>query len=416
MTKVAALRFSALLAAVLLLLAPVAAQATHQVGPGGLPQIADAVAVAQPGDLIVVQPGSYLPFDVSIGVRIVAPMGAVVSPLIGAQFPVSINVPAGQRASFVGLAWQSFNAYPPAIWPLSMQVVGHALFQDCSFICGYVDYEGTPTSCNGDVQFDRCQWSALDDCLYVAGGHVQLNDCQLTASWTSYNAGVAHAVVAGGGLLEIYSSTLRGAHGDNLISCPASAAIVIGGSARLRIVDSTATAGDPFYPSCSAGVSAIENTTSHPVLHTRSTLVGGSGSVGWPPVPVQAPPIEGLDQQTPLPGGMAASNGPAIGAPYIATVSGPLGALVGVGLSFDRTTATAVPFVSNPVHFDPATVIAYQWGALSMPLAAWPGFGTSDFQVPLLPAGALGLELWLHPVVWGPTGLAAGPTLGGLVR
>ncbi|MCB9876902.1 MAG: hypothetical protein H6835_04785 [Planctomycetes bacterium] len=409
-------RMPAALALVLATALPAVAQAPHLVGPGGFAQIGDAVAAAQPGDLIVVQQGTYLPFDVPIGVRIVAPAGATVSPPIGAQFPVAIAVPPGQRASFVGLSWRTVTSYPPAIWPLAMQVQGHAVFQNCRFECPNADYDGTPTTCNGDVQFDRCIWTALDDCLEVAGGHVQLNDCNLAASWTSYNHGPAHAVVATGGVLEIFSSGLQGAAGDDLVSCPGSSAIVLSGNARLRITDSLAIAGTSWFLSCSPGVSAIENNTANPVLHARSTLTGSQGQVGFPPVLVQAPPITGPEQQEPLVGGIGPGSGPASGFAYSATVFGPLNAFVAVGLSFDRAPATTIPFFATPVHFDLATVIVYQTGLLTTPLAAWPGFGSFDTQTPPLPAAGLGLELWLHPITWDGAALRAGPTLGGVLR
>ncbi|MEZ6036648.1 MAG: hypothetical protein R3F29_04155 [Planctomycetota bacterium] len=409
-------RLPSALALALATAASALAQTTHQVGPGGFAQIGDAVAAAQPGDLIVVQQGLYQPFDVSIGVRIVAPAGATVSPAIGAQFPVSITVPSGQRASFVGLSWRTVTAYPPAIWPLTMQVQGHAVFQNCSFQCSNADFEGTPTTCNGDVQFDRCIWTALDDCLEVTGGHVQLNDCNLTASSTNYNQGPAHAVVATGGVLEIFSSSLRGAGGASSNSCPGSSAVVLSGNARLRITDSAAIAGTSWFLSCSPGVAAIENNTGNPVLHARSTLTGSQGQIGFPPVLVQAPPIAGPEQQEPLVGGIGPGSGPASGFAYSATVFGPLNAFVAVGLSFDRAPATTIPFFTTPVHFDPGTVIAYQWGLLTTPLAAWPGFGSFDTQTPPLPAAGLGLELWLHPITWDGAELRAGPTLGGVLR
>src|SRR5688572_32587777 len=56
---------------VVVLAAPfVSAQATHVVGPGGFAQIRSALAVAQAGDAIEVQPGTYAQFDCSVGVTI----------------------------------------------------------------------------------------------------------------------------------------------------------------------------------------------------------------------------------------------------------------------------------------------------------------------------------------------------------
>ena len=46
------------------------AQTTHIVGLGGLPQIRDALAIAAPGDTILVQPGTYAHFSATVGVQI----------------------------------------------------------------------------------------------------------------------------------------------------------------------------------------------------------------------------------------------------------------------------------------------------------------------------------------------------------
>ena len=55
---------------VLLFAAGALAQTTHLVGPGGLAQIRDALLIAAPGDLVLVQPGTYAQFHANVGVTI----------------------------------------------------------------------------------------------------------------------------------------------------------------------------------------------------------------------------------------------------------------------------------------------------------------------------------------------------------
>lgn len=392
----------------------VAAQATHQVGAGGFAQIGHALAIAAPGDLIVVQPGTYLPFDLYIGVRIVAPAGATVTPTIGASFSSDLHVPAGQKAALVGLEFRTVSSYPPAIAPVQLSVAGHAVFADCQFQSVNADNEGSAVTCNGDVQFDRCLWRGLDDCLTVEGGFVELNDCDLRGLWQVYNQGPAHAIVALGGVVRVFSSTLRGSDGDQSISCPGNAAIVLAPSARLLIADSTVTGGDGFYPSCTPPPGIINQSTAA-VLHARSNITGGMGGVGWPPVITQGPPFQGPALAAALAGGLGPVAGPEVGSSYDVTVFGPIGCCAAIGMTFERELATPVSFATPIVHFSPGQVFAYQWGAIGTPLPNWPAFGAMTVNVPL-PGSAFGLEFWLHPLVWDGATFQVGPTLGGVVR
>lgn len=401
-----------------LVTAPANAQATLTVGAGGYAEIADAIAAAQPGDQILVEPGAYQPFDLTIGVRIVAPAGATAVGAMGAMFSRQISVPAGQRAEIVGLGFRSFSTFPPAIWPVNLTISGHVAFADCTFSAINADFSMPLTVCNGDIQFDRCTFEALDDCVVVSGGHVQLNECKLTGSGQSYNPPPARAIRAGGGQVDVFSCELRGANSAQNF-CDGSEAIQLTGQARLRLRDSTVIggSGDPFFFGC-LGASGIANYTAFPVQYVRSQIAGGLDATG-----VQQPPISGSEQLTPLTGGFGPPapgfgpfGGPRVGAAYTATVIAPSSSLAAVALSFERTLATVVPSIAQPVHFDPVDVILFSWGIAATPLPAWPGFGTFEVQTaPLTPAMA-DLEFWLHPLVWDGAQFQAGPTLGGVVK
>lgn len=77
--------------AALALAAPIAAQTTHLVGPGGFATIPDALAVAAPGDVVLVQPGSYPGFFVTTGVTVRA-LGLVQVSTISCTLPPGANL------------------------------------------------------------------------------------------------------------------------------------------------------------------------------------------------------------------------------------------------------------------------------------------------------------------------------------
>lgn len=82
------LRFASLALAVA---APIAAQATHLVGPGGFATIPEALAVATPGDVVLVQAGSYPGFFATQGVTVRA-LGLVQVASISCTLPPGANL------------------------------------------------------------------------------------------------------------------------------------------------------------------------------------------------------------------------------------------------------------------------------------------------------------------------------------
>lgn len=109
------------------------AQTTHLVGPGGLPQIRNALANAAPGDLIHVQPGTYAQFDANVGVTIralvpgtvtiaydiaFAPAGCSANPFCGV-----IEGPGGQPSA---RGSSSAGCVQPATRPRSCCACRHA--------------------------------------------------------------------------------------------------------------------------------------------------------------------------------------------------------------------------------------------------------------------------------------------------
>jgi hypothetical protein len=395
-----------------LLAGALSAQSTLTVGPGGYAEIGDAVAAAQPGDLILVQSGTYLPFNVPIGVRILAPNGAsVTTPPGGPGIPWihDVNPPTGQQATIVGLTFVTNSAYPPAEPPVTVRATGNVVFADCVFR-NLSDYASNAVICNGDVQFDRCQWNSVWDCMSVLGGRVVANECQFQASRVVWAGGSPSCLVAGNGEIALHFCNLRGAASIGSPDYIGGPAIQLSGTARLSLADCTVTGGD----SQTWASTAIINNSTQPVLHARSNIAGGHGTLSWyPALTGPGPAFQGAEQTAMLIGGGGWTR-PTIGSTYLGSVIGPTNSLVAVALSFERTAARNVPFAAQPIHFDPAAAIGFSYGVANAS-SPWPGYGFYTWQTATLTASMRGMQFWLHPFVFDGITFQVGPTFGGLV-
>lgn len=389
-----------------------AAQATLNVGPGGYPEIVAAIAAAQPGDLILVQQGAYLPFDLSIGVRILAPDGATVTtPPGGGGLPWvhHIDPPAGQTAQIVGLTFRNNSAYPPAEPPVALMVTGNVVFAGCTFF-NWADYNDEAVTCNGDVQFDRCTWNSIWDGLSVVGGRVAVNGCTFRAYQIDWGGHDATCIAAGAGEVTLNTCDLEGSSAISLSYPIGVPAIRLSGTARLSIADSLVVGGD----SQTWASTAIVNTTAQPVQHARSTIVGGHGRLSmFPPLAGSGPGFSGPAQTAPLIGGGGAPTGPRVGSLYYGGVIAPANRIALLVLSSERTAAATVPFAAQPIHFDPATAIVYGFG-LTSGFSPWPGAGSYMWQTVTLPTSMQGVQFWLHSLVWDGATFQVGPTAGGV--
>lgn len=125
-------------------------QATHLVGPGGLRQIRDALAVASPGDVIHVQPGTYAHFTatVPVTIRALVPRSVTVvfdptydlpgcpNPFLCASLygPTRLGPPAGQTLNVVGVDFAS-TVVPTSFGSIYHRLVvtgGRVTLDDCS--------------------------------------------------------------------------------------------------------------------------------------------------------------------------------------------------------------------------------------------------------------------------------------------
>lgn len=129
------------------------AQTTLLVGPSGLPQIRTAIALAAPGDVIVVEPGTYAHFELSLGVTIRAqqpgtvqvaydpaflPTGCASSlTCLVSQGPTTLTLPPGQTAHLCGLDFVGNQYALPVAGLTAFHHVavtsGIVVAEDCTF-------------------------------------------------------------------------------------------------------------------------------------------------------------------------------------------------------------------------------------------------------------------------------------------
>lgn len=403
-------RHPSLLVTCFALAGTVTAQSTLTVGPGGYAQISDAIAAASPGDSILVQSGSYLPFDLAIGVTIFAPSGATVTtPPGGPGIPWihTVQPPPGQQATIVGLTYVTNPVYPPAEPPLTVQAMGNVVFADCVFN-NYSDYPSHAVICDGDVQFDRCQFTGVHDCLSVIGGRVIANQCRFTPFEVMWAPRNPSCLVATDGIIGMHFCEMRGAAAQH--SLTGAPAVRLSGIASLSLADCTVLGG----ASNAWASTAVVSTSANPVLHSRSNIAGGQGQLSWyPPLSGPGPAFNGASLTASLIGGGSAAR-PTVGAPFYGSVIGPANSVYVVVLSFTRTSATPFALTTQPVHFDPSSAVIFSSGLASFALP-WPGFGFYTWQTVTLPTAMYGSQFWLHSIVWDGAAFQVGPTFGGLV-
>jgi len=382
------------------LLTPAAAfaQTTHLVGPGGFAQIRDALAVAAPGDVIEVQPGTYAHFTASIGVTIRAvtpgtvlveydmaflPPGCGSSPAcVAAEGPTRIAPPAGQVVNCIGLDFRPTN--------LSFLFLHRVLVT------------------SGIATFDRCTLQAQNaNALSVDGARVHLQQCTLAGVGTG---GAAIALAANnaavtavrcsftgstsaslpGAAVRLRSSELQGSQlqltgGANLFGAPGAAALDLDASSAAWISDATLTGGGTTCPvSVGGGTGRIDRSVLAPAGACSSLPTGL---------------VVGADSTTPLQNG----------GPFTVDYRTDPNQLV---LIFASTGLSYVPLpgiTDQALTLDPGNL----WLATAL-LSDATGFATVTWN---MPAGQfLDTSLFVVGVGLTPTLLALSPPVGGVIR
>jgi hypothetical protein len=205
-----------------------AAQAdTLRVGPSGaFAQINTAVAASQPGDTIIVEPGTYVPFTASHALRVIGDgTGPVVIGFVGTNGVTVSNLPAGAEfvLSGVEVRTNTLGAAGSALVRLDANA-GTVVLHDVLVQGAFAGVGLRVTNCASVVVTDS---RILDSGPYIstsAGGAIEsslstllLADCTVTGDVGGGGAAEPgdHALVASGGRVELWRSSLRGGDGSS---------------------------------------------------------------------------------------------------------------------------------------------------------------------------------------------------------
>jgi hypothetical protein len=153
------------------------AQTVHVVGPGALPEISSALAIAAAGDIVHVQPGTYAPFAVGIACTIRASTpGTVLVQSAAAAPSVTIAPPPGQTVHLVGVDFDADNGQGVAITA-------------------------------GRVTLDQCTLRSTGTPLSITNADVHLQGCTITST---HHVGFHAAMTANGARVTAIDSTFQG--------------------------------------------------------------------------------------------------------------------------------------------------------------------------------------------------------------
>lgn len=370
------------------------AQTVIVVGPGGLPQIRDAVAIATAGDVVVVQPGTYAQFVANVGCTIRAMVPGTVDVRIDPTFL------ACSPCWFAGMT----QLAPPS--GQVIHVVGLTFRPDLGTYQGQPVYPGVSVA-SGTVTFDDCRIGAqgsstLITPLAVTNATVHLQHCTVEGfpfasamhTLTAINATVTaidtvvrtHPGPLGGfGVaISVQNSVLSGS-GLQLVGITIEA---------LRVINSQVWLSDSSLATVPVSTCAITVVGQPPQLdRCTSTQPATCSSFPSPtfllgvsrPAPLQQGTTFTLDYST-------EANG------IVATVA-----------SFGLATAT-LPTVVQPVWIDQGSALN-----LGFVLADGRGHATASWAIP---AGTAFIDrsLWFQGVSGSNLPLQLSQVTGGVVR
>ncbi len=390
------------------LCAVASAQTTRVVGPSGFAQIRDALLVSQPGDTVLVQPGTYAHFDVTIPVTVRAAQPGTVDvaydPAIAGpgclnfslcaafQGPTRIGPPAGTTAHLVGLRFQ----------PNTVPAVGGIV----------VRHRVVVTS--GRVVFDQCEMRATGATpLFVQNAEAHLLGCVVeglgpfdqthgcvlqSASMTAVSTSFVGGSAAGAGLQagvgivltqsRLHASAILSRGGDHAFGGTGGAALSCDGASQFDVSDSAFVAG--------LGGS--------PCLMTGSGVAGSRAArsqVGQGPfcsVPIAAD-VTGASRPMPI----------VLGVPF--TVAATTGPFFPVAFFVaPRLGSAVVANVRERVSLDLGST--FEAGVLVADAA---GSAVATWNVPNDPQ-LVGFQLWVQALSGAASPFSLSPLVGSIVR
>lgn len=373
---------------------PLPAQAIHLVGPGGLPQIRDALAIAAPGDLLAVLPGSYAPFHARAGVTIAAVVPGSVDITVDPAFvgPCSpcwfegiteLSPPPGQTVRLVGLAftatWIVFSGQ--IVYPAVAVTGGRATFEDCSIAATSAFFPALSVQ-GANVHLQDCTIDAFEQLTGITG--LRADSANVTAVGTAIRRHATLGSLIGYGV-SLVNSTL---HGSHLMLDGDTTAALFADNSQVWLSDTTLRGP--------AGTCPVGWLGAQPELDRCTLLPAPAGCPAFAPLA----PLLGVDR--PLP--------PLSGAPFSLAFRTAPNAVVAV---FANTSLDSVPVpgvLAQPLAIAPV-------GALSLGTVLADGTGAAVATWPI-PAGAafVGRQLWFQGVSGLALPLPASPPAGGTIR
>ncbi|MBX3464634.1 MAG: hypothetical protein KF830_15805 [Planctomycetes bacterium] len=370
-------------------------QTTHLVGPGGLPQIRDALAVAAHGDTILVQPGTYAHFACSLAVtiRATAP-GSVVVALNGAfpppicastfcaptQGPTVFALPSAATAHVVGLVFEPTVGLQLGTYHHVVVTGGRVTFDGCRL---EASNRNALSVYDAAVHLQNCvvrNFNGFGHALYGLRAHVTATDVWFlggSAVLSSQHDGVQlhDSRFVGSNLLVQGGSSILGGPGRALHAS----------HSEVWIADSSLGAGD-------CAVYAYSTTG----RIDRSTLSLAAGCAGQLP----NGPVVGVERL------LIPSNGQ----PLTMLVRTEPNALVAIHAAQQLGTTSAPGLLEQPFALDLSSLFL-----AGVYLADANGEVTASWNLP--PAQFVGTPLWLEAIALLPNlPIQVGPVVGGIIR
>lgn len=355
------------------------AQATHLVGPGGHAQIDDALAVAAPGDTILVQPGSYSAFHATFGVTIRATVAGV--PLVVTKCTATLAT--GQELHVVDLRLQSIAIQGGRSTLTGCTVSGFPFNDSVSVDSGVLHLARSTVATIGGI-------ATSIRGLVATQSYVSATDCHFHGG----DAVVQTGIPAGAALL-LQDATLVGSHltaigGRGLLGSPnvaPAAAVLAAGASAIWISDSQLIGGSLMIGPPTACAIAASNGRL-----VRCTLVPNCPS----PLPTTGSLLSARDLTTPVSPGTHTVE-------FRTDPNAPLAVLLASG-----TGSATLAGIEQPIALALGGAVLWHLG-----LTDASGQALVPFPVP---AGMAGHAWWIQ-AIGGPTlPLQASPLTGGFVH
>lgn len=353
-------------------------QQVHHVGPGNLPDIDSATAIAAPGDVIMVAPGTYPSFLLQIGVSIIAtqPGTVLIDPASASLFGQILHIPSTQTAHLVGIRMARTSV-----------VDGTVTFDQCVI-------EGVRVGLTvnaGSTHLQNCLLRALPILsvvpgvsagLEIAGGSVTAVDSIFVGTDSqSYFGGTF------GGRPAVWVNQNGSFHGSGLnltagLAHPRAAALY-SDSGDVLISDSTLRT-DPSV--CAMNVPAAQC--------DRCTLIGAcpGGNIG-------TGPLLGVHRPSPLQAGRVFT------LEFRTQASAPVLVFGSHGVDRSPYVELAQDFLLDPITCFPAAAM----------LADSSGHASAAWNVPAAPLPP-GSQVWLQGVSGFAMPLQTSPVAGGILQ